>query len=99
MDGKAEKLLDIVRDNGVVKAFYANIKVYFKEGIVGRLFATGICPITLDSMTTGFNISTSITLDVRFNEMVGLTHDEVLNLMKDIPEEKCEGIFHIMKIY
>ena len=57
---------------------------------------TGICPITLDSMTTGFNISTDISTDVEFNSMIGLTHEEVRYLIKDIVENRQEVIFDLM---
>lgn len=38
-------------------------------------------PITLDSITSGFNISTNFSLDPRFNEMMGFTSKEVLYLL------------------
>ncbi len=82
---------------GIVKSFYANIKIYVKEGVVGRFFATGICPITLNSMTTGFNIATDISTDIRFNSMIGLTHDEVKKLLEEVVEEKDrENIYNLM---
>ncbi len=82
---------------GIVKSFYANIKIYVKEGVVGRFFATGICPITLNSMTTGFNIATDISTDIEFNSMIGLTHDEVKKLLEDLVEEKDrENIYNLM---
>ena len=86
LEGNADKFIKIV--TGTVKSFYANIKIYIKEGVVGRFFATGICPITLDSMTTGFNIATNISNYEEFNSMIGLTHKEVDNLLNEVVEEK-----------
>ncbi len=95
LEGNADKFIKIV--TGTVKSFYANIKIYVKEGVVGRFFATGICPITLDSMTTGFNIATDISTDIRFNSMIGLTHQEVKDLLKEVVEEKDrEEIYNLM---
>ncbi len=95
LEGSADKFIKIV--TGTVKSFYANIKIFIKEGTVERFFATGICPITLDSMTTGFNIATDISTDIRFNSMIGLTHNEVKNLINKVVEEKDrKEIYNLM---
>ena len=39
-------------------------------------------------MTTGFNISTDISTDPEFNSMIGLTHEEVKYLIKDIDDKE-----------
>ena len=64
-----------------------------------RIFITGVTPITLDSLTSGFNIGTNETRDRLFNEMLGFTKDELIELMNDqeISKEKQEEIFPIMK--
>lgn len=67
--------------NGFVRKFYESIKTATGEGIVDRLFVTGVSPLTLDSLTSGFNISTNISLDQRFNDMMGFTSAEVENLL------------------
>ena len=77
----------ILENDGFVKAFYARIKEYCKS-IIDRVFITGVCSISLDSMTSGFNISTNITTDYRFNSMTALTHDEVKELLKEIPNSE-----------
>ena len=96
LEGAGDRFKSIVGNEGFIKAFYAVIKEYCGLGIVDRVFITGICPITLDSMTTGFNISTDISTDVRFNSMIGLTHDEVKVMIKDIEKEKQNEIFDLM---
>ena len=74
-------------NDGFVKAFYARIKEYTGT-VIDRVFITGVCSISLDSMTSGFNISTNITTDYRFNSMTALTHDEVKELLKEIPDSE-----------
>ena len=96
LEGKGERFKDVAGNEGFLKSFYATIKKYSGYGIVDRVFITGICPITLDSMTTGFNTSTNISTDARFNEMIGLTHDEVNYLIRDIDKEKRDEIFDLM---
>ncbi len=97
LEGDANRFKSVVGNEGVIKAFYATIKEYIGLGKVGRFFATGICPITLNSMTTGFNIATDISTDIRFNSMIGLTHEEVKKLLEELVEEKDrENIYNIM---
>ncbi len=91
---QGEEFKDVVGDSGFVKAFYATIKIYVKEGIIDRIFITGICPITLNAVTTGFNIAKDITTHPLFYDMIGLTQEEVTNLIIDIKDDK---IYPIMK--
>ena len=74
----------IVSKNGFVRKFYEAIKKATFDGIVGRFFATGVTPITLDSLTSGFNIASNITLEKSFNEMIGFTEQEVRDLIDKI---------------
>jgi len=66
-----------VSTNGFVRKFYESFKTATGEGIVDRIFITGVSPITLDSLTSGFNISDNITLNPIFHDMMGFTHPEV----------------------
>ena len=47
-----------------------------------RLFITGVSPVTMDDVTSGFNIGTNITIDSRYNEMIGFTQSEVLTMLE-----------------
>lgn len=52
---------------------------------LSRLFITGVSPITLDDVTSGFNIGHNITLSPQFNEMVGFTEAEVQQILEAYP--------------
>ena len=90
LKGNADKFLNVLTEEGFIKGFYARIKEAIGAGVVERFFATGIAPITLDSMTTGFNIATDITRSPIFTAMVGFTKEETLNLIKEVLPEKTE---------
>ena len=75
---------DIVSKNGFVRKFYEIIKFYTGQGIIDRFFATGVTPVTLDSMTSGFNIATNISGKAEFNEMAGFTSAEVKQMVYDL---------------
>ena len=48
---------------------------------MGRVFVTGVSPVTMDDLTSGFNIGTNYSLSPEFNEMVGFTEDEVREML------------------
>ncbi len=75
---------DIVSKNGYVRKFFERIKFYTGQGIIDRFFATGVTPVTLDSMTSGFNIATNISGKAEFNEMAGFTYAEVKQMLYDL---------------
>jgi Predicted AAA-ATPase len=72
---------DMMSKNGFVRKFYESIKTAAMEGVVDRMFATGVTPLTLDSMTSGFNISTDLSRHEFFNEAMGFNFEEVQELV------------------
>ena len=68
--------------------FYRNFLATLKGGAgqsgggVERLFITGVSPVALDDVTSGFNIGMNISLQPDFNEMVGFTEPEVRGLVE-----------------
>ena len=57
-----------------------------------RMFISGVSPVTLDDVTSGFNIASMITLDPRFNEVLGFTEGEVREMLEYYKSEgRWEG--------
>ena len=54
-----------------------------------RMFISGVSPVTLDDVTSGFNIASMITLDPRFNEILGFTEGEVREMLEYYKSEGC----------
>ncbi|MCU0393658.1 MAG: AAA family ATPase [Thermoflexibacter sp.] len=77
-----------VSQNGYVRKFYESIKIATQAGLVDRFFITGVSPITLDSVTSGFNIVTHLTNKAEFHDMMGFTEEEVKNLVDLVLEDK-----------
>ena len=77
-----------VSRNGFVHKFYESLKTATRSGIIDRIFITGVSPITLDSLTSGFNISSNISINPLFHDMMGFTHEEVEAILHEsqIPE-------------
>lgn len=60
-------------------------RTWFKQfkGCVDRIFMTGVSPVTMDDLTSGFNIAANISQDEDFNAMLGFTESEVLQIYRD----------------
>ena len=95
---RPDQFKNLVSKNGQVRKWYEILKKG-TESVVDRIFITGVAPITLDSMTSGFNIGSDITRDEQFNEMMGFTEEELKILMKEqeIAEDKQKELLPIMK--
>ena len=89
---------NLVSKNGKVRKWYEILKKG-TESVIDRIFITGVAPITLDSLTSGFNIGLDITQNAKFNEMMGFTKDELIKMIEDIglTKEEQEEILPIMK--
>ncbi len=83
-----------VSQNGFVRKFYESLKTAAGDGVIDRIFITGVSPITLDSLTSGFNISNNITLNPIFHDMMGFTHTEVEAVLHEsqIPSKKIPSM-------
>jgi len=67
---------ELIWANGVVRDFYETLKDN-TETVIDTIFITGITPIMLDDVTSGFNISNNLSNDLRYNEILGFTEEEV----------------------
>ena len=68
------KFKELVSRNGKVRKWYEILKEG-TESVIDRIFITGVAPITLDGLTSGFNIISDKTQNCGFNEMMGFTND------------------------
>ena len=91
---------NLVSKNGKVRKWYEILKKG-TESVIDRIFITGVAPITLDSLTSGFNIGLDITQSAKFNEMIGFTKSELVKMIEDmgISKEEQYKILPIMKEY
>ncbi|MCD8270168.1 MAG: ATP-binding protein [Parabacteroides sp.] len=73
----------LTHDSGFYRGFFNIIKSITTgpEAPVKRLFITGVSPVTLDDVTSGFNIGTNITTDEQFNSMVGFSESELFDML------------------
>ena len=74
----------IVGKGGFVRSFYETLKAATQRGTLDRLFITGVTPLMLDSMTSGFNIASNLSLHKDFNAAMGFARAEVESLLQPL---------------
>jgi hypothetical protein len=73
----AESVYDaIVTKTGFVRSFFTTLKAGTRTGAVGRLFVTGVSPLMLDDLSSGFNIVTHASMDVDLATLAGFTRTD-----------------------
>jgi hypothetical protein len=73
----------LTHGEGFFRSFFNVLKAGTSgmDAPINRLFLTGVSPITLDDVTSGYNIGENISLDPGFNEMLGFTETDVREML------------------
>ena len=68
---------ELTHGTGVYRELFKKFKPVFD-----RIIMLGVSPITLDDLTSGYNIALNMTMDSRFNQMLGFSEDEVRQMIR-----------------
>ncbi|MEG0647475.1 MAG: AAA family ATPase [Bacteroides sp.] len=89
---------------GFIREFFNVIKASTTGpgSALERLFITGVSPVTMDDVTSGFNIGTNITTDPRFNALVGFSSKELRAMLEyykgeNAFDESIDDLISLMK--
>ena len=74
-------------EDSFFRTFFKTIKKGVGMGSVGRVYITGVLPITMDDLTSGYNIAEVVTLKSKLVEMLGFTEEEVLRYLCKVIQE------------
>ena len=69
------------------KSFFKSFKAGLADGTVGRTYFTGVLPITLDDLSSGFNVGTVVSLNSELMNLVGFTQAQVERYVDDVYAE------------
>ena len=72
----SEKGEEVYHQMTHAEGFYRDVFKKFK-GTFERIFFTGVSPVTLDDLTSGFNIGWNITTKRAFDKMLGFSTEDV----------------------
>ena len=78
-----ERYEALVTGEGLLKTVFKNVKASMDQGIE-RVFITGVSPIVLSDVTSGYNISESLSLRHDLFDLCGFREDEVQMLLQAV---------------
>jgi hypothetical protein len=74
---------------GELKRLFKAVKAGAGRGI-DRVFITGVSPVVLSDMTSGYNIGEDIYLDESFNDLCGFTEAEIKSALQHLSTDVAE---------
>jgi len=75
---------ELTSGDSFLRTFFKVVKAGVEDRSIGRVFITGVLPITIDDLTSGFNIAEIITLEPNTLNMLGFTQAEVERYVETI---------------
>ncbi|CAK8719589.1 PD-(D/E)XK nuclease superfamily protein [Candidatus Electrothrix aarhusensis] len=78
---------ELTADDGFMKTFFKALKAGRENSTIRNVFITGVLPITMDDMASGFNVANFITLHPRFEHMLGFTQEEMDKLLDAVYQD------------
>lgn len=74
---------DLTHGEGFFRSFFNVLKAGTSDmnAPISRLFISGVSPLTLDDVTSGFNIGENISIDAAFNRMLGFSETDVREML------------------
>jgi len=75
----SEEYMRIAKQEGYFKQFFTSLKALTSgaDARLSRLFITGVSPVTMDDVTSGFNIGTNISLEPLFKDILGFKEEDI----------------------
>ncbi len=77
----------LVFEEGPLKTLFKTIKSSTKDSIFDRIFITGVSPVVLSDLTSGYNIALSRSLDDSFHALCGFLESDIDSMLQQIARE------------
>lgn len=75
---QSKRALSLSTAEQTYKSFFARLKeLWTKSKVSWKVFITGIAPLTLSNLASGFNVAENISFRSEFSGVCGLTHKDV----------------------
>jgi hypothetical protein len=100
-----ERYEKMVTGDGVLKTVFKNVKAAMGEGRMDRVFVTGVSPMLLSDLTSGFNTATDISLERQVDDLCGFTEPEVVQMTQQVSSqcgfipEQTEQLLELMRVF
>jgi hypothetical protein len=95
----------LLSGEGAVKALFKAVKSAARGDGLERVFITGISPVVLSDMSSGYNVAESIYFRHEFNDLCGFLESEIVQVLTqvanecDFPDEKVQQAIFLMRTF
>ena len=89
----------LVFEEGPLKTLFKTVKSSTSDSIFDRMFITGVSPVVMSDVTSGYNIAEQISLKPRFNALCGFTETELSETLSDLEAPLGETALELMRAY
>ena len=96
---------DLLQGEGAFKTIFKAIKTGTKGIGIDRIFITGVSPVVMSDITSGFNIAENIYLKPQFNDLCGFWESEIKAALQNIATsctlstEQVTAALELMRIF
>ena len=84
---RQERYESLVRDEGLLRTLFKAIKSATSGSMFDRVFITGVSPVVLSDITSGYNIAENVYFSRKFNDLCGFREEEVKAALEGIVAE------------
>jgi len=77
----------IVHEEGPLRTFFKAVKASTSGSMFDRVFITGVSPVVMSDITSGYNIAKNIYFEPEFNNLCGFRHAELEDVITRIVNE------------
>ncbi len=95
----------LVHDEGPLRTFFKAVKSSTSGSMFDRVFITGVSPVVMSDITSGYNIAKNIYFEPEFNDLCGFKQNEIEDVLKEIVDkcgfenEKIQEAVNLMQTY
>jgi len=82
-----ERYENLIYEEGALKALFKTVKYGTKGLGIDRIFITGISPVVMSDISSGFNIAEKIFLLPKFNDLCGFLEIEIKSALQKIAKQ------------
>jgi len=88
MHGRRADYDALVSGEGLLKTVFKAVKFLASGAGIDRVFITGVSPVVLADISSGYNVSENLSLDARFIDLCGFTEAEITAVLDQLAAEQ-----------
>ena len=89
--GSQDRYQTLLQGEGLLKTVFKTIKAAAGGLGLDRVFITGVSPVVMSDMTSGYNVGEDIYLLPQFNDLCGFTEPEVAVVLNQLAAEAAQA--------